>query len=253
MVLGLATAASSFLVGSPESWCASGKEFQFPQEFSNVSGIADNGCCHYYVAQKPATLIDIDQSNNMTVAKVQQDALPSDVYKALGGEVTLHEVDYWDATIFGAVNNGTHGALVTVLGDLSPGSVSEVVDAPLSWVVADYNTEWAFAGTTDAERVFVFSAAKLPAISFLKEVKLTTKLDSVQGAALKGYNAMYLVTEAGALHTVNLTSFEVQRVADQLFEGPIRGLANVWMNPDGMLHLATASKLEHYDSCEFSV
>jgi len=242
--------ATTQLLTNGETWCPSAQAFDFPSDtFFNVSGISDNACCHYYVAQRPASLIDINAEAGMSIEKKNTQIIPANISDLLGQDASVGEVDYLWGSVFAAVNNGTHGALVTTYAnDFSHGSASEIVDEPLSWVVADYNTEWAFAGGANAKRIFVFGI-KLPTVTLLKVEELDATVEGVAGSALKGYNGLYLVTDAGNMHLMNLTSFAVEPVGNDPFDGPVHGLANMWHNSDGLIHIATASQILHYDTC----
>lgn len=245
-------ASASLVLG--DSWCPSGQTYDFPTEvFSGVTGLADNGCCHYYVAQEPATVIDIDQEEGMVVAKKNTQIVPQNVSDALGPDVVVGDLDYLYRHIFAPVHNGTHGSIVTLNYNLEAGSASEVVDEPLAWVVADYNTEWAYAGAADADRVFVFDAKNLPVVTFLRVERLQAPLKNIRGAALKGYNGMYLVSEAGEMYEVDLTTLAVTPEGNTPFGAPVRGFANLWNNGDGLLHVATTSQIQHYDTCAMAV
>jgi len=211
--------------------------------------LADNSCCFYYVALKPATVVHLED-DGWEVTDTNTQIIPAKTLQLLGPDAAVGDIDYWDMTVFAPISNGTHGALVALKGsDLSFKAVSAVVDEPLAWVVVDYNTDLAYTGGANTSRFITFDVDS-PDLALKGEpVAFSTDVQGVAGATFKSSHLLYLALESGSLHTLNTTSGDVAAVDGTSFETPVRGLANIWRNDHGKLHTATPTHVCHYSEC----
>lgn len=260
--------ASTPLSHAIESLCSAAKPDLLPSDFGNVSGIADNDCCHYFVAMQPATIADlavVQETGKLTFATKNTKVIPSVVAQSLGSKAVIGDIDYWDGAIYTPVNNGTHGAIVTINSDLSPKGTSIIVDEPLVWAATDYAYEVVYAGSAGTAgampKLFVFDANNLQYKSSVA-IQGPGFQTGANGAALNVPGSIYLTSSAGEMKVVNATTGQVTDVNSTVVsqQKSVVGLANIWeYGSFGSFHFAvefpnqwqngSVTQIEHFQDC----
>lgn len=245
-------AATSASLAHGESLCRAASTDHLPSSLGRITGIADNDCCHFYVASQPATLTDLpldQETGKISIGPNNTNVIPADLSRSLGSQAQLGELGFYFPHIYAPVSNGTHGAIMLVSTKLLADKVSAIVNEPLAWVAVDYAAELAYAGSQDATELFVFHADNLQAKG---KVQLKSALKGVAGATLKEPFLLYIASSTGAMQVVNVTSGGVTSIGgiDLASDDHVFGLANIWSYPNyGAFHFATSNGLEHYDDC----
>jgi hypothetical protein len=246
-----ATAASAPSV-QHESLCRAAATDPLPSSLGDIVGIADNVCCHFYIASSPAAITDVpldQETGKITLGRKSTNVIPADLSASLGSQAKLGDLGMYALQIYAPVSNVTHGAVMIVSTSLKTQKVSAIVKAPLAWVAVDYATELVYAGSRDATELFVFQAEDLQAKGTLQ---LKTAVKNIAGAALKEPFLVYVASSNGGMEVVNVTSGDVARIGGIKLssDSHVLGLANIWgYGKHGSFHFATSEGLEHYDDC----